>query len=320
MKSTLAFIQKNRAFSITMANLILFALAILINDPFDLFQSTYSKAKPFFTVAREQIDTIKISKTANADSGFTLKKKGENWLVVRTIEHPADEEKITQLLKAIVDARKYTIATRSKKKASEYGFGGGDEIKLEVFVGKESKGYLLLGSLSSPGNYSHARWQEEDAIYIIEDNLKSKAGHGKFDDFVQKKLIPADAKSEDLQTIEWFVDGKQTYQLVKNGKKWQQKTPEAKDIAEEKMNSLVSNAVNLSASGVVEGEEYKAKMQPMISTLKISLTYKKTPVAVTIKILGQDKDSKSYYVQKDNFPTIFQLSEYQLKPFFEWQQ
>ena len=129
MSQALTTLKNNRALSLTVANVLIYLLAILANDPFAWFAKSYQTAPAFFTTPSEQISKLSIQKTADPEAAFTLEKAGELWHVNKQGKHMADSGKIKTLLDSIQNARMFTVVTSSKEKAKDFGFGKADELR-----------------------------------------------------------------------------------------------------------------------------------------------------------------------------------------------
>ncbi|MEM7179907.1 MAG: DUF4340 domain-containing protein [Spirochaetota bacterium] len=320
MNQALTTLKNNRALSLTLANVAIYLLAILANDPFAWFAKSYQTAPAFFASPPEAISKLSIQKTSAPEASFTLEKEGELWFVHKQGKHVADPEKIKTLLASVQNAKRFTIVTSSKDKAKDFGFGKTDELRIEAFAADKSQGYMLLGSLAGRGSYTHVRWKDENDIYLVEDNLKSSAGRGKFDDFIEKSLSPKESKAEDIVAISLNTgDSKTSYNLVLENKKWQLKSPVEKEVPASLLQSLLSKLLSIRASEVILGDEYKKLIggsQP--SELKFSTKFKNGTIPTELVILGQDKESKSYFVQKKGGNTVYKLSEYELQAIFSF--
>ena len=145
MKSTIEFVQKNIAFSLVSVNVILLLLILIINDPFQIFTSTYHNAKPFFKLKKEEISKVTIEKIKSKEKLEIFKDSSPYWKLKNNSSkiYSVDEEKLNKLIQSIMDAKKFTNVSNSNE---DFGFGSEDELKLEVWKGNESIGYLTLSS------------------------------------------------------------------------------------------------------------------------------------------------------------------------------
>ncbi|MCB1193948.1 MAG: DUF4340 domain-containing protein [Leptospiraceae bacterium] len=318
------FIQNNKAFSITAFNLILLLLIIPFKDPFGFFVKSYDKAKPFFSVSKTDVSQIMVEKITDPKTKQTLTQENGNWKVATADKQTfqADEEKANQLVDSILKAKKFTVVTSSKEKATEYGFGE-DGLKVEVFgKDKSSLGFLLIGSVSPKGSNTHVKWKDGNDIYLVEDNLKSVAGRGDGKYFINKKVVPTDI---DMEVIEQVVlsyaksdaDG---YIVLKDKGNWVMQKPKTGNIAKDDMNIVLPRLTGLNADDVVTD---KAELDDLKTenNFQLQFSYKSklgAPKEIKLACIGTDKDGSHYYIQKDGDNTVYKLSDYKLKSVLEF--
>ncbi|MCB1158147.1 MAG: DUF4340 domain-containing protein [Leptospiraceae bacterium] len=313
------FLFENRAFSLSLLNLVLVLFIFFVNDPFSLFVQTYEKAEPFFKVKAASIESIKIEKADEEIKLFTLQKKGSTWLVeVNSKTLLANGTRAEALVDSLLKARKFTEVSSSKEKASEYGFNSGS-IKITV----NTNNTLHLGSVKTGSNFTHVKQNESDRIFLVEDNLKSIAGRGKFDFFLDKNLSPAGTKNEEINKIIFRQEGKKgvSYKLELSDKNWKLLLPKTGEIPSSEMTAILSRISGLEADSIELNDDYKANLD---ETFKASLQYSKKKektgsMMLSFSILGKHKKENHFYVQKEGSDTVYRLSEFKCKYFYELQ-
>ena len=188
MKIMIDTLSKNRALFLILLNILLLVGVVLQKDPFHLFEKTYESSEKFYKANLSEISKI-IYKRKNEDSSkkkLELQNSSWNLIISTGNSYLADEEKVSQLLKALLEARKYTIATSGKEKFSEYGLDSSDTFEVELFKGETSIGKMALGNAGGGGSFTHILWNDSEDIYIVEDSIKPLLGRGADDYFINK--------------------------------------------------------------------------------------------------------------------------------------
>jgi hypothetical protein len=321
--NTMNFIKKNLAFTLTTSNLVLFALVILIQDPFNIFTKTYSKAKPFFQADKNLITKMVVTKMDEADKSFSLLNEGGVWsltLKTSTVQLPVEIEKVNALIQSLYNARRFTIVTNSVDKRKDYGFDS-DEIRVEVFAkDKVTFGTMYVGSVAPRGSFTHVRFEDEKEIYSVEENLKTSLGRGKFDHFIDKKFTPTGISSAEIQEVTVKNEKQEpVYSLKKNGEEWKQVEPKEVVLGKEELSPLLNSLSTLAGDDIKLEPSYKEKLDTKFSyTLTYSFTDKKgVSQPVTVLILGKHKEDNLYYASKTE-GIVFTMNEYKLKTILEY--
>jgi len=311
------FVSNNIAFTLTASNVIFLFLILIIKDPLGFRASSYEKADTFLSANSSQVTKLVLEKTKVAETKFELAKEGDDWtLSTKGKKLPADKERVDSLLKSIFNARKYTVVSSSKDKASEYGFNE-DEIKVEIFQNETSLGYLLVGSVNTDGVSSHVKWKDSDDIYLVEENLKATTNRAEFTYFLNKKVSPTGLTSDEIIGITLKKAGN-NYEIKKTTV-WNLESPKKGEIANEDMNTSLSKLSSITSDDLVVDESVLAGIDS--NPFEIRVDYKSKegiPKSYTLLSAGFDKKLNAYYVRRNNEPSIYKLSEYSIKSILEF--
>lgn len=320
MGNLVNFIFQNKAFSLTVINLFL-ALGIFFQkDPFGFFQKTYDTAPKFFSIKQEEISKLTLMRVETPDSLNTFTKDSGKWkLEVKGKNFLVDEDKFNSFLKALLEARKFTVITEDESKHQEFGTKGQETFVVEVFVGDNSRGKLFIGNLAS-GGFTYVRWNEGKEVYLVEENLKSPMGRGALDYFINKKMTEKTFNSEEVASIQVtnISEEKKSYLIVKRADNWEAEKPNNLKLKKDEVTGLTRSLSSLSADEVLFEDLPKDLNRQESYELVYSFQSKdKGGESVFLKILGKDK-SDNYYFQKNNEPTIYKVSSYSLKSILEF--
>lgn len=320
MKNLMKFIFSHKAFSLTVLNLLLMFGVLFQKDPFGLFLKTYDTAPKFFSLKQEEISRLSLIRDENPDSKNIFTRESGVWKVeIKGKTFLADEEKFSAFLKALLDARRFTLISDDESKFSELGTKGREAFIVEIFAGENSKGRLTIGNLAS-GGFTYVRWNEGKEVYLVEDNLKTPMGRGAFDFFINKKLSEKVYNSEEVASIKLnnFAEEKKSYLLLKKGEAWESEEPIATPLKKEEVTSLVGTLANLAADEVLFEEppvdlSEKGKYEIIYSFQSAD----KGGESVSLQILGKDK-SDSYLFRKNNQPVIYKVNQSRFKSILDF--
>jgi hypothetical protein len=321
IKKSIIWIFNHKAFSISVANIILALILFIAKDPFGLMTRNYETAPAFFKGIESEINKFTIETQGDSNSKKELYREASSWKLKdsKGNKYTADEEKINQLLKALYSAKKFTIVTSSKEKAAEYGFNGSDSTIIELFT-SNSIGKMTIGSTGASG-FTYVKWNEEDNIYLIEDNLKTHLGRGANDFFINKKFIPSIITSKDINSLSLkSSNSKLGYELSKNMSGWEFSKPSKGNLVEDKINPILNKLIALTADEIILDESSISKIEKT-ETFEIAIGYKNNSLdeKVILQIFGKDAKMNTYFLRMNNLETIYKLNEYSIKEILQFQ-
>jgi hypothetical protein len=321
MNTVLNKFKNNLSLSLTIINLLLFIIVFLQKDPLSLFVKSYETSDKFFDLKQSDITKVIYGRKNEESSNKELFIDNSEWSIKTKdgISTFADSEKINQLLKALLEARKFTIAATGKDKFGDYGLENNDAIEIQIYSGETQKGKLTLGNAGGGGAFTHVIWNDSDDIYIIEDSLKPLLGRGADDFFFNKRISPTNLSSGDLISISLkSKDSKKNYDLEKKDEKWF-KILNKEEIPMDLISPLLNKISSLIADTILT-EKNIPKLDSN-NYYNLSYKYKEQTTgiekSITLEILGKD-NSDSFYLKKSNDNLIYKIQDYQLKKIIEF--
>jgi hypothetical protein len=316
MKNIISTFNKNRALFLILINTLLLLGVVIQKDPLHLFEKTYESSEKFYKANLSEISKITYKRKNEDSSQKKIELTNSIWMlfVSNGNSYLADEEKVSQLLKALLEARKFTIATSGKEKFSDYGLDSSDTFVVELFKGETSLGKMALGNAGGGGSFTHILWNDSEDIYIVEDSIKPLLGRGADDFFINKRITPISINSSDILSVSLVSNVKnKNYILKKKDSKWFLGEKEL-EVGTEKISGLLNKLSSLVADGVVEAKNLPKLSEADSAELQFSYKDPVTSIlnSITLKILGKDS-SNIYYLQKQKEEAIYTFQDYQLK-------
>lgn len=320
MSTLINIFKKHLSLSITIINLLLLIIVFFQKDPFSIFIKTYESSEKFLNISQSDITKIIYGRKNDTSSSKELFLEKLDWKVKSNdgIIIDADVEKVNQLIKALLEARKFTTAAEGKEKFADFGLDNSDALEIQIYSGEAVKGKMTLGNAGGGGSFTHVLWNDSEAIYIVEDSLKPLLGRGADDYFFNKRISPLNLSSGDLQTISLkSKDLKKGFELEKKDNKWV-KNPSNEEVPNELINPLLNKISSLMADNIIF-EKDLPKLDS--SNYKLIYSFKEqggnNSKSITLNILGKDS-SDSFYLKKDSNNFIYKIQEYQIKKIIEF--
>ncbi len=320
MSTLINIFKKHLSLSITIINLLLLIIVFFQKDPFSIFIKTYESSEKFLNISQSDITKIIYGRKNDTSSSKELYLEKLDWKVKSNdgIIIDADVEKVNQLIKALLEARKFTTAAEGKEKFADFGLDNSDALEIQIYSGETVKGKMTLGNAGGGGSFTHVLWNDSEAIYIVEDSLKPLLGRGADDYFFNKRISPLNLSSGDLLTVSLkSKDLKKGFELEKKDNKWV-KNPSNEEVPNELINPLLNKISSLMADNIIF-EKDLPKLDS--SNYKLIYSFKEqggnNSKSITLDILGKDS-SDSFYLKKDSNNFIYKIQEYQIKKIIEF--
>jgi hypothetical protein len=222
---------------------------------------------------------------------------------------PADRERIKELFAAVERAKRvYSIPVNAENEktaeisADQSGRSRCTAVSFVSESGKTTK--LCIGKSSLRGNDSYVRVNDENEIYIVEENLKTAVGAGEPDFFRNRRLLP-DIARDSITAIGASSPGRQV-QLLHSAQKWQMTSPMPAAVNMTQMNLLLGDLLDLKAVS------FPAEIPKDLDRKKafdLEIQYKSNMVdsqTIKLSVLGQ-KDFSSYIV-RDSSGTLAEIT------------
>ncbi len=330
MNALFGKIRSNPGVTLFFANVGLVIVLILVQDPFGMFKTGYAGARPLLRVSQEDAVSIEIESPDRPLLRLVRKdklnvKKNEPAEFVWEVEQAgakskltADRERVRDLFSGIEKARRY------------YGINRSAESEKDAEMGQDSKGRLLcmqvritnasgkmsslcVGKSSLRGNDSYVRLNDEDTIFLVEENLRTAFGSGDPEYFRNRRLLPEITK-EEITGINASGTGKPV-QITRNGSAWQMISPVPGNVNTSEMNLLLGDIIEWKA---VSFPREIPKDLDRKKSLRIEIQYKQNMTdlkTASFEVLGQ-KDFSSY-ILKDADGNLFEITSLYLSHLLE---
>ena len=118
---------------------------------------TKKPSQPFSTLIKEKINELLITKEITT----SLVKKNKLWYVKKNNdEFPADQEKIGNIINAVIGLKKEEVVSTNKNKHKEFGI---DKQKIEIK--SEAKKYVIFIGNSNGLDSNYVRLDNENEVF-----------------------------------------------------------------------------------------------------------------------------------------------------------
>lgn len=257
------------------------------------------------------VDHIKIESAGNTLL-VESHKEGDKWVIDNLGNYDADTTKLSDLIKALKDARK--VEQKTAKPANFYHLGLrdiSDENSKAVLVsvsggGKDYK--LLVGNAAKAGTGQYVRLFDQNQTWLINKEISKP---DKAEDWVNTKLF--DFELEDIQSVN--LSGKHQYALSKADK---EKTNFSIDSVPEthklKYDSIVDsiprNISNLKFEQLTPVTDFKASEGGESQTMAVKLFEGEGEIGLTVS-----KAEDKYYAQLAGSNPLWQQWVYQISEY-----
>ncbi|MCE9598004.1 MAG: DUF4340 domain-containing protein [Spirochaetia bacterium] len=338
MKGIVATLRTNPGLSLLGANLGLLIIWLVIQDPLGVIKTGYAGASPVLRASESLVTSVEIE---NPEKGSLLKlnrkeiiqgdpkEKKEpqySWEFVRTVNgktdvFAADRDRVRDLFSSIEKAKRYYSISRTpenEKVAEMTKDSEGRLTCLQIRLGMENgkTGKLYIGKSSLRGNDSYIRVDDENDIYIVEENLRTTSGGGDVDFFRNRRIFPEFAKDSVMQ-VNATVGGKQI-QLSRSGNIWQMISPVPAALNASEMNLLLSDILDWKAIAFPQQPAADLDRKKAM-TLEIVQKPNMTDSRIfKFEVLGQ-KDYSSYVI-RDEKGTLYEVTAVYLSHLYDPQE
>lgn len=324
--------KKNLGFSLLITNIILFIILVLIQDPFSIFSKTYEKAPKLLSIDLSQIDKIEIEITEknlkyqiqkiaqkkeefkdlnefieNTDWTFTLfqKDKKENYTI--------DKENLKNFLEELINLKKYYYIAKNPEND---GITGISEQSPRIFLYFKGnlKYDIFIGNTSLRNQTSYVYLRNDDKIYQIEGNLKSKFGYEDIYYFRNHKLFNIDKQK--IFKLNVILPNK-TILYSKTGSDWQTLQPKPEKLQASSFEGILEEITNLKANRFYGLNLPKEELEKL--KFQIEIYYNESENIGTqkkeiLEIIGK-KDYVKYFIKFNN--EFYEVSLYKIEDLLE---
>lgn len=316
MKELQKLIGKNLSLSITILNILLVIGVFFQKDPIGIFHKTYETSPRFIQLSPSEIVRLVYGRKENPDSTKELIRVDGGWAVKkdRGLQLSGDEERINQLLKALLESRKFTVAATGKDKFKEYGLDSEDTFLVELFHQSGSAGKFIIGTASG-GSFTHVAFNDSEDIYIVEDSLKSLFGRGA-DDFFVNKRVPAKAvSSSEIRKVRWSPKIGKGYEISSGENGWVD--ADGKALEKGRVEPLLNKISSFFADSVLEESDVGKLIPTKAGILEFSVSEAGGGNPVSIEILGTDTQD-FYFGKIPGKAEVYKFPSYQWNPVLDF--
>ncbi|PYR77657.1 MAG: hypothetical protein DMF86_08385 [Acidobacteria bacterium] len=206
-------------------------------------RSTFDlRDKGILRVERDKVDSLEIT---TPDHELKFAKNGPEWKIASPTAARADFSAVEGLVGRLNTAQMKALTAQNATDLKEYGL---DKPDVVVKIGAGSAQASLAIGKSAGEGVVYAKDMSRPMVFTIESALADELKKG-VDDYRLKDLF--DARSFNTTRVQVVRNG-QTLAFEKNGDKWKQVSPAAKDADGAKIDSFISAVSNARAASFVD--------------------------------------------------------------------
>jgi hypothetical protein len=325
-------------------NIGLAILLFFLYDPFQLIKTGYVGAGALLELDQEAIKEIVFEEPAfkarlvkgqplpdSANSETKAQEKAYEWSLVsrqggREIYLQADKERVGELLKAIQDGRRYYGVPRNPEKDRELEMarnskGEYDCPRLTIAYNSGKSDQIFIGRSSARAGESYVRLNDEDSIFLVENDLRAASGSGNALFFRNRRILPAAVTKDNIGALNAEFD-KYTVRLQKDGGNWRMELPAQGKVKTQEISSLVDDIAGWKANSFLEKKPENMEKDKAFR-LEISYNAGGNPAVLAVRVLGK-MDYSSYIVEiekpdakKDEPRDLYEITSVYLNDLYE---
>ncbi|PYR57796.1 MAG: hypothetical protein DMF85_12635 [Acidobacteria bacterium] len=206
-------------------------------------RSTFDlRDKGILRVERDKVESLEIT---TPDHELKFAKNGPEWKIASPTAARADFSAVEGLVGRLNTAQMKALTAQNATDLKEYGL---DKPDVVVKIGAGSAQASLAIGKSAGEGVVYAKDMSRPMVFTIESALADELKKG-VDDYRLKDLF--DARSFNTTRVQVVRNG-QTLAFEKNGDKWKQVSPAAKDADGAKIDSFISAVSNARAASFVD--------------------------------------------------------------------
>jgi hypothetical protein len=245
-------------------------------------------------------DSEKVSRVTVKTKDQTLEfdKAGTSWQIVKPHPIRADNFAVDDIVRSVQNANFDSILDESGKPTPKYSFSS----PYAMFEAVDPSGVHTLTIGKDKDNTYYTKTSAEPGVFKIASTV-AEGLNKKLDDLRNKKLF--DFGWSDPQKLE-VRDGDLRMTIEKKGDKWQRTDAGNKQLASEKVQTLIDHLRNLSAASFPSDDaaaQAKYGLNKPLADLKVTSDGGKRVERVLIAAGPESK----YYAARENEPAIYQI-------------
>lgn len=324
--------KKNLGLTLLITNIVLFIIFVLIQDPFSIFSKTYEKAPKLLSIDLNQIDKIEIEipeknlkyqiqKIAQKKEKFKdlnefIENTDWNYLLIQKDKkenYNIDKENLKNFLEELMGLKKYYSITKNPENDGITGISEQSPRILLYFKGN-LKYDIFVGNTSLRNQTSYVYPKNDDKIYQIEGNLKSKFGYEDIYYFRNHKLLNIDKQK--ISKLNIILPNK-TILYSKTGSDWQTLQPKPEKLQTTSFEGILEEITNIKANRFYGLNLPKEELEKL--KFQIEIYYNETEDMGNLKkeileIMGK-KDYVKYFIKFNN--EFYEVSLYKIEDLLE---
>jgi hypothetical protein len=302
---------------------VLVIVALLLTDPFgwlapsgDVVDESKPESITLCDAAKDAITAFEIDKLDQAP--FRLELEAGVWYAAREGKrYRANMERVDKLLEIVPGLKSNGLASDKTEKYATFEVDDGQAITFKVYTGNASPAaHLLIGKATQSYDGTFVRLDGQDAVYRAAGNIKALVGFA-FRDFRTKEpwqFEPTTVQSISVRGMEgegekaaFNYDGPELTFTRETGL-WQHDGTNAnQNLLTDLVDKLSKLRVTDFVDEPVDEETGLAGLEP-----HVVVTGPEGTLSMTV---GMGEEAR--YPVADQDGTVYQLSEYSLKPYLE---
>ncbi len=197
-----------------------------------------------------EMDSQKISSIeySSPQGKFSIKKKGETWVMDPAFELALDKNTVDNTLSSLADVEANKVVAEKSDRLSDFGLDKPSVVKVVLSDGSSKE--LEVGNKSPTGEDVYVKIKGQPKIYTVggyyEDMIKVSRGH-----FASKQILPVEATA--IKKFEYKKDGKMQYSIdIESESDMKIVAPLKEEADTTKISQLVQTVVQLEIKDIVE--------------------------------------------------------------------
>jgi len=255
-------------------------------------------------LATDGVNRLVLEEPKGEQPRVTLVRGADGWTVAERWDHPADGDKVDELLRELAALEIADVVSTTGLHAVDLGVGD-DEFTKRVTIGTASGDKVLMLGTSGRGNSTHARLAGSDEIVAVR-NFSTWRVNPRPDGWVQRTVVDLDAGSVAQMVLEMpeqtltftrsdgEVEGTAAW-LLSDGER-------SAGVDAEVVDPLLAKAVKVTASKVLG--ESSPIAEPLL-TVALS-----TADGVTRYMLGRGADDETFELAVDGSGHQLQIGKW----------
>jgi len=310
----MSLIRSNAPAVLLALNLVLALFLFFSYDPFRLIETGYRGADPLLSLDLEEVKsiayndplsrlTVRLIRGGKLGQGHEKSKSAEYAWDLALVKDgreeylPADRERVTELVNALKDSRRYYAVPRSPEKDAELDMGRNSQGEVEsprivLEYNRGNTDTIYIGKTSARAGESYVRLNDEPSIYLVEADLRSLIGQSDAFYFRNRRVLPDTISAETLEALELKL-GKKTVQLGRKAGNWEMLLPFQGKLKPAAGSALINEITGWKANSFLE----KAPELEKDSSFELSLDFQ-NPAGEkeTLQIEGLGRSDYSSFV------------------------